>query len=165
MTKKVARPYKYLLGLYYLYTIMALYSSGCKAMLSDIIKVGDKYVVATVFTCRKYINKNGKEKYPKDWEMRALLSNPNNVVLHKGDAIIIKQFHLRNIVFGKRIESCVIEEWEIDFRNKYKGYEKSKKPKDIVAQEQREQIEAELQEQEAELDELINDMNEDDCPF
>lgn len=147
---------------------MALNSSGCKAMVEEVVKVADGYIVATIYTCRKFIDKKGNMRYPKDWELRVLLRNPNNEVLNKGDKIIIKHFYIQNIVSCRHLESCTIDEWEIDFRNKYKSkyYEKSKEAQEAVAQAQKEAIEAEMRAQDAELDALIGGINEDDeCPF
>lgn len=148
---------------------MALYSKGCYAYVEEVKQVNEEkgYIVAVIYTCREHTTKNGKKRYKKDWELRVLLSNPNNEILHDGDQIIIKTFYISNIVHGKHMESCSITEWEVASRNQYKDkwYKKSKEAQDAAAQAQREQIEAEMQAQDAELDEIIENINADGVPF
>lgn len=150
---------------------MSLYSKGCCAQVVSVKATNEKYIVAEICTARKKVIK-GKQQYVPDWQGQVLLMNANGETVNVGDSIVIKSFMITNRTkggFPAKFTSYYIEEWAIAFRNKYKSkmYKQSTEYKNKKAQEQREQIEAEIQAQDAALDELINSINADDnnAPF
>lgn len=169
LTKKVARPHKYLFWLlFFKKDCMSLSSRGCKATIKGIIRtVENKGTFAVIRTCKKVVC-NGKTDYVPDFEHTVFLWD-KGVQVNRGDIITIKGFYVRNSN-GYIINITplyVITEWEITCRNKYNPrYYKQKGEEEVrqTKRQQRQAIEEEIAAEEQDFDEYIENIDEDN-PF